>query len=242
MIPLHDRNPPHGRPVLVYVLIALNVLAFLYQLVLGEGLRGVEFIFEYAYIPARFGAEPLAAAHTLVTATFLHGGWGHLLGNMVFLLVFADNVEDRMGHGRFLLFYLAGGAVASLLYGFISDQPHVPLVGASGAISAVLGAYIVLFSRQQVLTLVPPLFVPWLILSLFMRVPRFFLLWLPAWLFIGYWALIQLLSASSGTAGLSEEAANVAWWAHVGGFVFGLAAVRLLARRPPVDYAGSMRP
>lgn len=242
MIPLHDRNPPHGRPVLVYVLVAVNVLAFLYQLSLGESLRAVEFIFDYAYVPARFAAEPLAALHTPFTSAFLHGGWSHLIGNMVFLLVFGDNIEDRMGHWRFLLFYLVGAAAASLLFGFLTDEPNVPLVGASGAISAVLGAYIVLFPRQRVLTFVPPLLLPWLLGSLFMRLPRFYMPWLPAWLFIGYWALIQLLEAGNVSDGVGSEAANVAWWAHVGGFVFGLLIVRLLARPAPFAQPGSMRP
>lgn len=228
--------------MLAYVLIGINVLVFIYQLFLGEGFQALEFIFDYAYVPARFAAEPAAAAHTLVTSTFLHGGWMHLIGNMVFLLVFGDNIEDRMGHWRFLLFYLAGGAVACLLFGVITDEPQVPLVGASGAISAVLGAYIVLFPRQQVLTFIPPLFVPWLLVSLFFRVPRFFSLWLPAWVFIGYWAFIQVLEVGNGAASANPEAANVAWWAHIGGFVFGLLVVKLLARPAPDGYAGSIRP
>ncbi len=227
--------------MLAYVLIGINVLVFIYQLLLGDTFRGLEFIFEYAYVPARFAAEPLAAAHTLVTSAFMHGGWMHLIGNMVFLLVFGDNIEDRMGHWRFLLFYLAGGAVACLLFGALTDDPNVPLVGASGAISAVLGAYIVLFPRQQVLTFIPPLVVPFFIASLFFRVPRFFSLWLPAWVFIGYWAFIQVLEVGNGAAG-SAESSNVAWWAHIGGFVFGLIVVKLLARPAPTAYAGSMRP
>lgn len=227
--------------MLAYVLIGINVLVFIYQLILGETFRGLEFIFEYAFIPARFAAEPLAAAHTLVTSAFMHGGWMHLIGNMVFLLVFGDNIEDRMGHWRFLGFYLVGGAVACLLYSVFSNDPRTPLVGASGAISAVLGAYIVLFPSQRVLTFIPPLVVPWFVLSIFVRVPRFFSLWVPAWVFIGYWAFIQVIEVSNRAVG-NAEPSNVAWWAHIGGFVFGLLVVKLLAGPAPSGYAGSIRP
>src|SRR5690606_7009511 len=134
---------------------------------------------------------------SLFTSLFLHGGWAHLLSNMVFLVVFGDNVEDRFGRLSYVVFYLLGGAFATLTHALFAGQSNVPLVGASGAISAVLGAYIALFPRQQVLTFVPPLFLPWLLLSLVARVPRFFMFWLPAWVFIGYWAFIQLLEAGA---------------------------------------------
>src|SRR5690606_16330456 len=133
-------------------------------------------------------------------------------------------------------------AAATAVYGLFSEGSAVPLVGASGAVSAVLGAYILLYPRQRVQTFIPPLIVPWLIASLFGRFPRFYLLWLPAWLFIGYWAVIQVLEASS-SLGLQIEGGTVAWWAHVGGFAFGAAIHRLFVKRTSSgQFAGSIKP
>jgi membrane associated rhomboid family serine protease len=231
MLPLRDANPRHGIPVVTWILVAINVAVFVYQLRLGDGLAGARFILEYAFIPARFVAEPAAAAPTLVTSAFMHGGLLHLGSNMVFLLVFGDNVEERMGKVGYLIFYLLGAAVATGAHGLLGGVPTAPLVGASGAVSAVLGAYIVLFPHQRVMTFIPPLIIPWIAVSLFMRVPRFYVPWLPAWLFIGYWALLQFWEASAGiTAGPPADGGVVAWWAHVGGFAFGLVTVRLFAR------------
>lgn len=242
MIPIRDANPRHATPVVSWVIVALNVLVFVYQTVLGESRAAYEFIFEYAFIPARFAEEPGAALHTLVTSEFMHGSWMHLLSNMIFLIVFADNVEDRMGRWRFALFYLLGAAAATAAHGLFSAGSTVPLVGASGAVSAVLGAYILLYPQQRVQTFIPPLIIPWLLASLFGRFPRFYLLWLPAWLFIGYWALIQVLEASS-SLGIQVEGGGVAWWAHVGGFAFGAVLHRVfLKQRPAGQLAGSIRP
>ena len=172
MIPIRDANPRHATPVVSWVIVALNVLVFVYQTVLGESRAAYEFIFEYAFIPARFAEEPVAALHTLVTSEFMHGSWMHLLSNMIFLIVFADNVEDRMGRWRFALFYLLGAAAATAAHGLFSAGSTVPLVGASGAVSAVLGAYILLYPQQRVQTFIPPLIIPWLLASLFGRFPR----------------------------------------------------------------------
>jgi len=237
VIPLRDANPPHARPFVTWAIVALNVLVFGYQFSLGQGLRGVEFILDHGLVPALFVSDPLAAFPTLFTSLFLHAGWAHLLGNMIFLLVFGDNVEDRVGHIKFLLFYLIGGAVATGAHMLFAGTSLVPLVGASGAISAVLGAYILLYPRQRVMTFIPPLFLPWLLLSLFARVPRFFMLWLPAWIFIGYWAFLQLLEA--GQSFRVAQDGGVAWFAHVGGFLFGLALAPALAR---LHQPGSIRP
>lgn len=237
MIPLRDANPPHAAPFVTWALVALNVIVFGYQLSLGQGVGAVEFILGYGLVPALFVSEPLATFPTLFTSLFLHAGWAHLLGNMIFLVVFGDNVEDRVGHLRFLLFYLVGGAVASGMHMLFAGRSLLPLVGASGAISAVLGAYILLYPRQRVLTFIPPLLLPWLLLSLFSRVPRFFTLWLPAWTFIGYWAILQLLEA--GAAFRVAEDGGVAWFAHLGGFLFGLALGPTLAR---LHQPGSIRP
>ena len=169
-------------------------------------------VFTYGFVPDLFFNNPLNESHRLLTSLFLHGGFAHIIGNMFFLYVFGDNIEDRMGHGAFLLFYLIGGVVATLAHGLFMSASEVPMIGASGAISAVLGAYIVLFPRMRVLTFIPP----------------FFIFWLPAWFYLGYWALIQVVQAVGGALASAGAVDGVAWWAHVGGFVFGAAVVRLL--------------
>lgn len=246
MIPIKDRNPRHAPAIVTWVLVALNVLVFIHQLRLGDTRAGYEFIMTYAFVPADFFANPGANLASVFTSAFMHGGISHIVSNMIFLLVFGDNVEDRMGKFVYTLFYLGGAAVATLLHGLFEMSSNTPLVGASGAISAVLGAYILMFPKQQVLTFIPPLFFPWLVLSLFMRVKRFFALWLPAWIYIGYWAVVQFWEAGRGlvlTSAVGEQ--QVAWWAHVGGFVFGLALVWLglgRRKRPPPDLASWQRP
>ena len=230
MFPLRDANPRHGPALVTWALLLLNLAVFGYQLTLDREL--FVFFARFGFIPREFFRAPLPEASTLLTSMFLHGGGAHLIGNLFFLYVFGDNVEDRMGHGRFLLFYLLGGGAAAVSHGLFSAASAVPMIGASGAISAVLGAYVLLFPRQRVLTIIPPLFVPWLVLRVFARVPRFFMPWLPAWLYIGYWAVMQFLEASNGILVSAPGADGVAWWAHVGGFVFGLLTVRLLVKRP----------
>lgn len=227
MLPLRDLNPRRTTPYVTWLIFIANVLVFLYQVYLGEGRAGFEFVMRNAFIPERFTAAPLQELPTLLSSAFMHGGLLHLLGNMIFLLVFADNVEDRLGKFGFALFYLAGAASATLLHALFDLRSSVPLVGASGAISAVLGAYMVYYPRQRVLTFIAPLFLPWLALSFFLPLRRFFLLWLPAWVYIGYWAAVQLFEATLGAANAPMELEQqVAWWAHVGGFAFGtLAAV-----------------
>ncbi|HEX7001059.1 MAG TPA: rhomboid family intramembrane serine protease [Trueperaceae bacterium] len=229
MIPLRDANPVHGRPYLTWAIVAVNVLVFLYTLSL-PGRDQLAFVFDQGFVPALFRQSPAGEFASLFTSLFLHGGWGHLLSNMIFLLVFGDNVEDRLGRVPFLVFYLAGGAFATLAHSLFAGPSLVPLIGASGAISAVLGAYFAIFPRQHVLTFVPPLFVPWLLLSFLGPVPRFFMWWLPAWVFIGYWALLQIFQAGA-SLGAPVQDGGVAWWAHVGGFAFGLVWTYLLV--PP---------
>lgn len=210
MLPLRDDNPRHGPAVVVGLLLAANTLVFVLMLGLDrfEALRVVA---RYGFVPALFFAAPLEQGYRLVSALFLHGGLGHLLGNMIFLWVFGDNVEDRLGHLRFALFYLLGGVVATLAHALLTTDSRLPLIGASGAISALLGAYLRLFPRQRILTLILP----------------FFLLWLPAWLYLGYWGFIQLLQASGSLMATMRDSSvgEVAWWAHVGGFAFGFVAV-----------------
>lgn len=233
MLPLRDTSPRHGAAWVTWALLIANVAVFLYQAQLTTPWQLLPFLERWAFVPRQFFADPAGEAPTLVTSAFLHGGFGHLLGNMFFLGVFGDNVEDRFGHLPFAAFYLGGGVVATLAHGLVATGSGVPLVGASGAISALLGAYIVMFPEQRVLTLIPPLIIPWLVMAFLMRVPRFFLLWLPAWLYIGYWALIQFLEAGNAllVGANGSGATGVAWWAHIGGFAFGVYAVRWLRRR-----------
>lgn len=209
-------------------MLAINILVFLYQVWLGETAQGLKFIYDNAFIPAAFFNSPASEWHTLFTSAFMHGGLVHLFGNMIFLIVFADNVEDRLGKVGFALFYLGGAVFATLLHGLFEMRSDVPLVGASGAISAVLGAYMVYYPRQQVQTFILPLFAPWLMLNFFVPVRRFFLLWLPAWIYIGYWASVQLWEATLGASMRTDMVEQqVAWWAHIGGFLFGSGAALL---------------
>ena len=201
------------------MLIALNGAAFLYQLALGE--RLVEFVYTYGVIPFRFlqmfPREPLELL-TPVTAMFLHGGWGHLLGNMLYLYIFGDNVEDMLGSGRYLLFYLICGVLSFLAQIGFQSNSMVPNVGASGAIAGVLGAYFLLFPRARVLTLLP--------LFIFFPVVE-----IPAFFFLGIWFLFQFLSGAATIGRTSALAGGVAWWAHIGGFLAGMLLLKLLLPR-----------
>ena len=225
MFPLHDANPRHGPSIIMWLLVAINVLVFGLELTLNEQEIFV-FLSQFGFIPQEFFATPLPEATTLVTATFLHGGIAHIASNMIFLWIFGDNIEDRMGHGAFLVFYLLGGIVATLVHGLFDTTSASPMIGASGAVSAVLGAYIVIFPRQRILTFIPPFILPWLFIRPFARIPHLFLLWLPAWLFLGYWIVIQFVEAIMGLQMGNAEMSNVAWWAHIGGFIFGMLTAR----------------
>ncbi|HEY3215829.1 MAG TPA: rhomboid family intramembrane serine protease [Candidatus Eisenbacteria bacterium] len=226
MIPLRDENPSASVPAITLALIVLNCTAFVYELLLGPALR--PFMFEWGVVPLRLtlalqeGAEPVAwTALPLATSMFLHGSWLHLVGNMWYLWIFGDNVEDRMGHVRFLLFYVVAGLVAGLLHVFFNPESRVPTVGASGAIAGVLGAYLVAFPRARVITLVP-------------FFPFFQVMAIPAVLMLGLWFVYQFFSGALSLA-WSAGGGGVAWWAHVGGFGFGVVAMGLLKgrRRPP---------
>jgi len=219
-IPLRDDNPSRTTPFVNIGLIVLNCLVFVYEIMLGEGLR--DFMFDWGLVPERLGlalhagSGPLASASlTLVTSMFLHGGWAHLLGNMWYLWIFGDNIEDRLGHTRYLLFYLAGGIVAALIQYASAAGSAVPTVGASGAIAAVLGAYAIAFPHVKVTTLIP----------LF---PFFRVVALPALLVLGLWFVFQFFSGALSLAWSAHS--GIAWWAHIGGFVFGIAAMKLLDR------------
>jgi membrane associated rhomboid family serine protease len=219
MIPLRDDNPTRTTPFITYALIALCVLAFFWQVSLGAAME--RSIYAYGLIPdVLFGGARLPPelalvppSLTVLTSMFLHGGWMHLIGNMLYLWIFADNVEDRFGHGRFVAFYVLCGIAAAMAQALPDPQSQIPMVGASGAISGVLGAYLLLFPRAHVLVLVP--------LGLFSRVMH-----LPALLVLGLWFAMQLLSEMFAPAG-----AGVAFRAHIGGFIAGLVLMPVFRRR-----------
>jgi membrane associated rhomboid family serine protease len=205
--PIGDDNVHGGnKPLLAYSLIALNVLIFFYEFSLSPD-SGQQFVFTFGAIP--FEILSGQDLHTLISSMFLHGGWMHLIGNMMFLWVFADNIEAVIGTFNFLLFYIIGGVAAAAIHIFFNPFSEIPMVGASGAISAVMGAYLVMFPASRIRVLV---------LIFFRSV------FVPAFLFLGIW-IIQQLVAGVGTLGLgTEESGGVAWWAHIGGFVFGILA------------------
>jgi membrane associated rhomboid family serine protease len=222
MFPIGDDNSRRVRtPIVTYVLIALNVLVFLYQLSLGQGVQG--FIERWAVVPANIlQGEGLL---TLLTSMFMHGGYAHIFGNMLFLWTFGDNVEDAMGHLVYLVFYLLTGLVASAAHIFLNMDSTIPSLGASGAISGVLGAYIVMFGTNAVRVLI-----------------GYFVTVVPAWIMIGLWAVQQFL-ATYATIADTAQTGGVAYAAHAGGFLAGLVG-GVLARtmeRPRVEQTVARR-
>ena len=220
MIPLRDDNPTALKPVITVGLITLCTLAFLWQLSLGARAEAV--IQALGVMPAAlFGNQSLPAelrqvpaALTVITSMFLHGGWMHLIGNMLYLWIFGNNVEDAMGHGRFVVFYLVCGAAAVLAQALPAPDSTIPMIGASGAISGVLGAYLLLYPHARVLVLIP--------LGYFSR-----MVYLPAMVVLGFWFLLQLLS----TLLTDRNQPGVAFGAHAGGFVAGMLLIPLFKRR-----------
>lgn len=218
MIPLRDTNPTRTAPVVTVSLIVANCLAFLYELSLSQ--TGLErFVFALGMVPARVVVFPSHPDITfgdaflpLFTSMFLHGGWLHLIGNMWFLWIFGDNIEDRLGHFRYLIFYLLAGLGAGLTHTLFSLTSTVPSVGASGAVAGVLGAYFVLFPGARVLTLVPFFFLV--------------LIEVPAFLILLYWFVIQLFSGAAAILAGTAQTGGVAWWAHIGGFLLGIVLLR----------------
>jgi hypothetical protein len=220
LIPIRDihANARRIRPVVNILLIAVNVLVFFFELSLGPRLEG--FLMSAAYIPARGGGVAVGVTSALLSM-FLHGGWGHLLGNMLFLWIFGDNVEDRLGHVRYLIFYILCGYAATFAHAFFNAGSTMPAIGASGAISGVLGAYLFLYPRARIVTLV------WFFI--FVRFVE-----IPALVFLPIWFLMQFLSGVSSLGGADAAAGGVAWFAHIGGFIAGPVLLFLLggARRP----------
>lgn len=220
MLPIGDEQNGRTRtPYVTYALLAINILIFLYELVLPEQAL-TEFIFQWGVIPVEISNQQ--RLFTLISSMFLHGGWMHLIGNMLFLFVFGDNIEDTMGHLRFLGFYLLCGIGAGLAQVLINPASQIPLIGASGAIAGVLGAYIVLFPHGRIRTLV---FAGFFVTTILV----------PAWVMIGLWFVLQLVSGVTSLGGQVEDAGGVAFWAHVGGFVLGALLVFLFRDRSAVD-------
>lgn len=214
MFPLRDTVQARSLPLMNWTLIAVNVLVFVLLL---SGPRAELWIARYGLVPAQLFSTPTAWL-TIVTSMFLHGGLFHLISNMWALYIFGDNIEDRMGPGRFLIFYLLCGGVAAIVHVWMNPGSTIPTVGASGAISGVMGAYLVLFPYSRVITLIPFFFFPYLF-----EVPALF--------FIGLWFGGQLMNALVTSALAPADVGGVAWWAHVGGFVAGIVLVRLFVVR-----------
>jgi len=224
MIPIRDDQPRFSAPYINNFLIGINVIIFLFESVLDpQSLKAL--VFQFGVIPAHVTAlvggtgryQPLAVLVPFFTSMFLHGSWMHVLGNMWFLWIFGDNIEDHLGHFTYLMFYLVSGVVAAMTQVVLDPHLRVPTVGASGAIAGVLGAYFILYPRARVLTWFPPIF--------------FF--HLPAWVMLGYWFVLQFLSgAASSIAYSSQTSGGIAFWAHVGGFVVGVLLIKLLPERP----------
>jgi membrane associated rhomboid family serine protease len=207
VLPLRDDVPSRTRPVVAWLLILANAAVFWHELTLGR--RLVPFIETWGLVPARYTLGHMARGMTwaqylgpFASSMFLHGGWLHIISNMWVLYIFGDNVEDRLGHGRFLLFYLLCGLAAGITQIWAAPRSVLPTVGASGAIAGVMGAYFILFPTARVLTLVP--------IIIFFK-----LIELPASIFLGLWILTQVFATKGGAGG-------IAWWAHIGGFVAGV--------------------
>lgn len=218
MLPIGDQNPTRTTPIVNYLLLTANIGAFAYQyLLIAAG--GEAWVFPgYGLVPTRFVNDPAGEAFTLFTSMFMHGGIAHLVSNMLYLYIFGDNVEDAMGHLRYLVFYVACGVAAGLMQVVIGPNSTLPMVGASGAIAGVLGGYMVLYPLAPI-KLLNPIPLLWLFFGLFIE--------LPAWMVAGMWFLWNLLSGV-GQLG-AEEGGGVAFFAHVGGFLAGLLLVKSAA-------------
>ncbi len=224
MLPIRDDLPSRGKPYVNYILIAVNIFVFLYELGLGKALNW--FILRYGVIPYEYTHfvdifPPSAIPINLITSMFIHGGFMHVFGNMLYLWIFGDNVEDAMGHLRYFIFYLICGIIASLTHIFMSVNSKVPSIGASGAISGVLGAYLVLYPRAGVITLIPDPFT----FGLFYRLVR-----IPALVVLGFWFLIQFFNGILSLPISYGSRGGVAWFAHIGGFIAGLVLVNRFAK------------
>ncbi|MCI0454930.1 MAG: rhomboid family intramembrane serine protease [Candidatus Dadabacteria bacterium] len=217
MIPIRDTIPSRSFPIVNTIFIVVNTIVFFYEISLGNSLDS--FIKAFGLIPDRLGEGRAFVSQTypFFTSMFIHGGWFHLIGNMLYLYIFGDNVEDKMGHFKYLAFYLIAGIAAAFSQILTNLHSGIPMVGASGAISGVLGAYILYFPRSRVLTIIPI----FLIIQ-FVEIP--------AYLFLLFWFVMQFFSGVASLA-LAKSAGGVAFWAHVGGFVAGFILAKLFEKK-----------
>src|SRR5262245_47468891 len=227
MIPFRDNIPSRSFPIITVSIILLNVLVFLYELSLGRYLE--PFLFHYGVIPAAVFAWPnsdlpvSAVALPFLTSMFLHGGWMHLIGNMWYLWIFGDNVEDRLGHFTYLVFYLLCGVGAGIVHTVLNIDTIIPSIGASGAIAGVLVAYFLSYPGARVSTLVP--------IFIFIQIIE-----IPALIVLGFWFVMQFFYGTATLAAASADSGGVAWWAHVGGFVIGMILIGRFPRRDRPQY------
>ena len=228
MIPLRDNIRSKNYPVINTTIIVLNVFVFFIELSQGQGLN--RFIYTYGLVPARYSIPSVSSYFTLgqqlfpfLSFMFLHGGFLHLLMNMWFLYIFGDNVEDKLGHFRYILFYLLCGFASGASHLVLNWHSQIPTIGASGAIAGVMGAYMILYPRSRVLTLIPIFFF-------------FPIVEIPAVFFLGIWFIFQFLSAAA-----SGGQGGIAWWAHIGGFIFGIIFLKLLLSFKQTSGTGKVR-
>ncbi|MFC1824436.1 rhomboid family intramembrane serine protease [Thermodesulfobacteriota bacterium] len=229
MIPIRDTIQSRNYPIVNLSIIGINVLLYLVEMTQGPHLN--RFIYLYGLVPERYSNPEVAAyfgfgrqVFALFSFMFIHGGFWHLLGNMWCLYIFGDNVEDRLGHLRYIIFYLLCGWASGLSHLFINWNSGIPTIGASGAIAGVMGAYLILYPRARILTLIPIFFLPY-----FIEIPAFF--------FLGFWFFIQFLSA----AGSHGQAGGVAWWAHIGGFISGIIFLQFFRKVPELGITERLR-
>jgi membrane associated rhomboid family serine protease len=219
MIPIRDNQVSDCFPVVTYMLMGSNLLAWMLQLQVG--LHDETFFYLYGLVPAKYTVGEMSRhfsvfnqVFSLFSYMFLHGGFWHLLGNMWSLYIFGDNIEAHFGSGRFLVFYILCGLISGACHFVFNPVSMIPTIGASGAIAGVMGAYLLLYPRSKILTLVPIIIIPWFIE-------------IPAFIFLGFWFMIQFLNAAGQEAGT-----GIAWWAHIGGFIAGLVLVKVNQRLP----------
>ena len=229
MFPIRDTIPSKNYPVVNNTIIGINVVLFLFEMSQGANLD--RFVYIYGLVPARYSIPRISSYFTTghqllswLSFMFLHGGFWHLLGNMWFLYIFGDNVEDRLGPFRYLVFYLLCGITSGLSHLLFNLHSNMPTIGASGAIAGVMGAYLILHPNSKILTLIPIIFIPW-----FIEIPAFF--------FLGFWFILQFLSAAASHGNIG----GIAWWAHIGGFVFGIVLLKIFLVLPETGVSSKMR-
>jgi membrane associated rhomboid family serine protease len=229
MFPVRDTIQSKNYPIVTHSLIAINVICFLIQISQGQDFD--RFAYLYGLVPARYTVPQVASyftfaqqAFAFISFMFLHGGFMHILGNMWFLYIFGDNVEDRLGPFRYFLFYILCGFLSGLSHFFLNLHSNIPTIGASGAIAGVMGAYFILHPTSRILTLVPVLIIPF-----FFEIPAFF--------FIGIWFIFQFINATASHGDIS----GIAWWAHIGGFVFGIILLKIFRAFPSTGLSNHFR-